>query len=85
MAKIHVDMILTATDHCLEGLRMAAMCQGNVGLYSFVWESPTSWKPTLQSNSNSVCAKWDGIAEWSETRKVAMDPKIRKLDLREAT
>lgn len=68
------------TDHCLETLRRTIMCHGNVGLYSFVWDDPAAWKPSLRSNSKSVCARWSSIENWAYSRKTALNPELRRIE-----
>jgi hypothetical protein len=68
-------------DHCIETLRLTIMCYGNPSLVSFAWEGGDIHKPITQSNSRSVCAKWDSIDAWARSRA----PEHYALKEREGT
>ncbi|RYC53952.1 hypothetical protein CHU98_g12255 [Xylaria longipes] len=55
-------------DHCLESLRKAVMCHGNIALYSFRWHGDDGPRASVKSNATSVCVKWDSIEAWSYSR-----------------
>ncbi|KAI2638330.1 hypothetical protein GGS21DRAFT_433682 [Xylaria nigripes] len=55
-------------DHCIETLRLTIMCYGNPALVSFAWGGESAQKPLTQSNSRSVCAKWESIDAWARSR-----------------
>ncbi|KAI0168903.1 hypothetical protein GGR52DRAFT_496187 [Hypoxylon sp. FL1284] len=66
-------------DHCLETLRYAVMCQGNLALRSFGWEDASASQPKAQSNSKKSCVKWSSIHEWSQSRMVPYNPSLVRL------
>ncbi|KAI0457658.1 hypothetical protein F5B21DRAFT_462634 [Xylaria acuta] len=55
-------------DHCIETLRLTIMCYGNPSLVSFAWGGDDATKPLTQSNSRSVCVKWDSVDSWARSR-----------------
>ncbi|KAI1119164.1 hypothetical protein F5Y14DRAFT_460479 [Nemania sp. NC0429] len=55
-------------DHCIETLRLTIMCYGNPSLVSFAWGGKDATKPLTQSNSRSVCVKWDTVDSWARSR-----------------
>jgi hypothetical protein len=56
--------------HCIEALRVAAMCTADLGLYSFVWTGADATKPSARSSSPRKCVNWDTINQWSRSRMV---------------
>ncbi|KAH8750907.1 hypothetical protein BGZ57DRAFT_119934 [Hyaloscypha finlandica] len=55
-------------DHCLNYLRQAAQCHGDIGLSTWHWEdnNPMPMGHTLPH----VCKSWDKIDIWAKERKV---------------
>ncbi|KAI1458556.1 hypothetical protein F4805DRAFT_117444 [Annulohypoxylon moriforme] len=56
--------LIAHIDHCMETLRLAIMCHGDTGVYSYSWGEST-YKPDPRSNSKSVCVKWSSIENWA--------------------
>ncbi|KGO69687.1 Protein of unknown function DUF3328 [Penicillium italicum] len=57
-------------EHCLDFLRQASMCHGDVGLITFQW-SPTSRIPVANATTHE-CVNWKAIDEWTKERTVDM-------------
>lgn len=57
-------------EHCLDFLRQASICHGDVGLITFQW-SPTSLIPVANATTHE-CVNWDSIREWTKKRTVDM-------------
>lgn len=57
--------------HCIEVLRVSAMCSADLGLYSFVWAGPDATKPQARSSSPRKCMDWSKIDQWSRERMIA--------------
>jgi hypothetical protein len=55
-------------EHCIDYLRQAAMCHGDIGLMTFEW-APDSRVPVARATTHQ-CAKWDNIENWSRNRSV---------------
>ena len=56
-------------DHCLELLRLKAMCHPDLSLGTYVWfgSHPT---PTLQHQAQ--CVDWDAMIAWHDQRTVGL-------------
>ncbi|KAI0549715.1 hypothetical protein F4679DRAFT_248238 [Xylaria curta] len=65
-------------DHCLETLRLSVMCSANTALYTFYWEDERQVRPNTQSNSRSVCVKWEPLEKWAYSRRVPTHVKYNK-------
>lgn len=57
-------------DHCIEVLRVSAICTADLGLYSFVWAGKDATKPQARSNSPRKCMDWSKIEGWSRERMI---------------
>lgn len=64
------------SDHCLDYLRQAAMCHGDVSLTTYRWtdDSPL---PVADFASPKVCVNWDALADWQRER--LWDPLVPGL------
>ncbi|KAF2828991.1 hypothetical protein CC86DRAFT_403642 [Ophiobolus disseminans] len=54
--------------HCIEVLRLSAMCTADLGLYSFFWSSSDALKPTARSSAPRKCKRWSQIDDWTRER-----------------
>ncbi|KAL7943546.1 hypothetical protein V8C42DRAFT_359214 [Trichoderma barbatum] len=63
-------------DHCTEALRLAIMCHGDTGMYTFTWADPKARKPMTQTNSKSACVKWSSIDDYARTRMISTNPSL---------
>ena len=57
--------------HCIEVLRLSAMCTADLGMYSFFWSSPDATKPNARSSAPRECRKWAQVDEWSRERMIS--------------
>jgi len=58
-------------NHCLEMLRVAIMCRGDVSLSTFKWIGTSNHRvPTAWDRSPHQCVNWDSLAEWTRSRSV---------------
>ncbi|KAK5994227.1 Transacylase cctO-like protein [Cladobotryum mycophilum] len=55
-------------DHCLNYLRQAAMCHGDVGMSTWHWEAGS--RMPQGHTTPHVCRNWNAIDSWSKQRKV---------------
>ncbi|KAI0381218.1 hypothetical protein F5Y04DRAFT_281192 [Hypomontagnella monticulosa] len=69
---------LTHAEHCLEFIRQAAMCHGDVTTTSFKWLHDSQGnviEPTTKEGALHKCVKWDSISRWARSRRVDLfDP-----------
>jgi hypothetical protein len=56
--------------HCIEVLRLSAMCTADLGMYTFFWSSADAEKPTARSGTPRKCSKWAQIDGWSRERMI---------------
>jgi hypothetical protein len=60
----------THLGHCIEVLRLSAMCTADLGMYSFFWSSSDAEKPTARSSAPRKCYNWTQIDSWSRERMI---------------
>lgn len=55
------------TDHCLEGLREAVMCNADFFVGTFEWRS--NWRrPRPNYIVDHICVDWDSLESWAMER-----------------
>ncbi|TVY28885.1 Cyclochlorotine biosynthesis protein O [Lachnellula hyalina] len=57
-------------EHCLDFLRQAAICHGDVGIITFQW-SPHDRIPVANATTHQ-CVNWDKLETWTKERSVDM-------------
>jgi hypothetical protein len=62
--------LIRNTEHCLDFLRQAAMCHGDVGLVTYQW-SPDNLIPVANATIHE-CVDWTAIDKWTKERTVDM-------------
>ncbi|KAH6854703.1 hypothetical protein B0I37DRAFT_349988 [Chaetomium sp. MPI-CAGE-AT-0009] len=71
---------MTHADHCLEFLRQASMCHGDVTVTSFKWLHDAQGhaiEPTTKEGALHRCVKWDNLQTWARSRRVDLfDPHL---------
>ena len=61
--------MLMKPDHCIDQLRQALMCHGDVSLYVLRWNSYGHYaRPRY--DTERTCRNFDKIREWSDSRTV---------------
>ncbi|MCJ1233296.1 hypothetical protein MMC14_001251 [Varicellaria rhodocarpa] len=68
-------------EHCLEKLRISAMCTGDVGLYTFAWK-PDRPRPITKSSAARNCVNWDTLESWAKSRSAGYNPRLKPQLLR---
>ncbi|OCL09074.1 hypothetical protein AOQ84DRAFT_291950, partial [Glonium stellatum] len=63
-------------DHCLETLRLSLMCNADLSLYTFRWDSENATRPLPKSNSSRKCVEWDRLELWARKRMVPLTPML---------
>lgn len=53
--------------HCIEILRQAAMCRGDVSLITMFWSDDTA-SPVADFNVPHSCVNFDAIQDWAKER-----------------
>ncbi|KAK1995763.1 hypothetical protein LX36DRAFT_561358, partial [Colletotrichum falcatum] len=56
--------VLPHADHCIDYIRQAIMCQGDLTPIYFEWRDDRKAYRAEQSNIHQ-CRSWDAIFEWS--------------------
>ena len=64
-------------DHCIEVLRLSAMCNADLSLYTFTWpEQKDAEFLDAHSKTPRKCVDWDQVEQWSLERSVSLTPTI---------
>lgn len=57
-------------EHCIDFLRMSAMCHGDIGLITYEWHDD-SLIPVANATSHQ-CINWAKLDRWTKARTVNM-------------
>lgn len=57
-------------EHCLDFLRQAAMCHGDIGIVTYEWSEDSLMPVTNQAIHQ--CIDWKKLDDWSKERSVDM-------------
>jgi len=73
------------TDHCVEVLRLAAMCRMDLSVYTFSWPNETEFGAEagfLDAHSTSVrqCMDWSELEEYMRPRSIGLAPTLLWLN-----
>ena len=64
-------LTLILIDHCIEMLRVSAMCRADTSLSTFSWIKKGSRRyPTATDTGPHQCVKWESLAGWVRERSV---------------
>ena len=64
------------TEHCIELLREAIICQGDIAVTPFKWLGD-SFEPTPKDGVMHQCVNWDRLSGWAQERAVDLyDPEL---------
>ncbi|PQE23638.1 tat pathway signal sequence protein [Rutstroemia sp. NJR-2017a BVV2] len=71
----------THAEHCLELLRQAAICKGDISVTSYKWlKQGNNIEPTTLEGAPHQCINWDKLSSWAEERSVNLfDPNLLVL------
>ena len=59
------------SDHCIEMLRLAAICRGDTALSTYSWIGEADAKmPTAVDRSPHQCVDWEVLSSWVRGRAV---------------
>ncbi|KAI1427095.1 hypothetical protein F5Y12DRAFT_738613 [Xylaria sp. FL1777] len=71
---------MTHAEHCLEFIRQAAMCHGDITVTSFKWLHDADGQviePTTKEGALHKCVRWDTLSDWAKSRRVDLfDPNL---------
>ncbi|KXX74311.1 hypothetical protein MMYC01_209346 [Madurella mycetomatis] len=71
---------MTHAEHCLQFLRQAAMCHGDIAVTSFKWLHDAEGhviETTTKEGALHRCVKWDNLRAWARSRRVDLfDPNL---------
>ncbi|KKP00473.1 hypothetical protein THAR02_07418 [Trichoderma harzianum] len=76
LTKAEDEYLHTHLDHCTETLRLAIMCHGDTGMYSFSWMDAKAPKPMAQTSSKLACVKWSSIEDYARSRMIPTHPSL---------
>jgi hypothetical protein len=64
-------------DHCIEVLRISAMCAADLSLYTFTWPKQEKFK-FLDGHAKAPrkCVNWNQLEQWSLRRKISLTPTV---------
>ncbi|KAF2443855.1 hypothetical protein P171DRAFT_474012 [Karstenula rhodostoma CBS 690.94] len=66
-------------DHCIETLRLSAMCNADLSLYTFTWPREENFTfLDAHSKTPRTCVDWGQVEAWSVGRKVGLAPTVIK-------
>ena len=65
-----------STDHCIDTIRLALMCHGDIAVVTFGWEDGEVL-PSPDFNIQHECRNWDNLLEWAKPRKADMSQVVR--------
>ncbi|KAI0153413.1 hypothetical protein BJ166DRAFT_616593 [Pestalotiopsis sp. NC0098] len=60
---------LEHADHCIDALRQALMCHGDIALMTYDWIDDYRW-PWPNFNVDHECRRWDLLEQWSAKHSV---------------
>ncbi|KAL8931006.1 MAG: hypothetical protein Q9208_000108 [Pyrenodesmia sp. 3 TL-2023] len=64
-------------EHCIELLRQAVMCKGDVTVTAFEWLAGDTLEPTTKDGALHQCVKWEKLSAWARERAVNLfDPGL---------
>jgi hypothetical protein len=66
------------TDHCIDIIRQALMCNADVGIFTYVWVDGYP-KPFPDFNVQHKCRSFDVVLDWAKTNQVS-DVVLADLD-----
>ena len=61
-----------SADHCIEYLRQAAMCHGDVSLTTFVWDTAQSLPILSPKRVPHKCVDWAQLESFAKDRSVSL-------------
>jgi len=65
-----LEMNRLHNEHCIDFLRQAAMCHGDVGLITFEWKAES--RIPVANATTHQCVDWEKLDKWTKERTVDM-------------
>ncbi|KAF2726647.1 hypothetical protein EJ04DRAFT_452917, partial [Polyplosphaeria fusca] len=64
-------------EHCIEDLRVSAMCTADLRLYTFTWPKEENFTfLDAHTNTPRKCVDWTQLEQWSLRRKISLTPTL---------
>ncbi|SPN99265.1 uncharacterized protein DNG_02302 [Cephalotrichum gorgonifer] len=70
-------------DHCIENLRQAIMCQGDLALYTYEW-LPEQDEPNIIAGMQHVCVDFNKVMDWARKRSFSIYDGLLQNPYRDA-
>ncbi|KAI2642060.1 hypothetical protein GGS21DRAFT_486918 [Xylaria nigripes] len=71
---------MTHAEHCIEFIRQASVCHGDITLTSFKWLHDANGRavePTTKEGALHQCVQWDSLSDWAKSRRLDLfDPNL---------
>ncbi|KAI1823340.1 hypothetical protein F4861DRAFT_335712 [Xylaria intraflava] len=68
-AKHPEGLSIEHSDHCIDTIRQALMCNANTGVYTSEWDYEThNPSRSLETRSSTTCVRWDSLDSWARER-----------------
>ena len=65
-------------DHCLEAIRLSAMCTPGLTPHSLYWEHIESPKVAARPNVPRECVNWDMLGNWMDARAYTLADLVKE-------
>lgn len=65
-----ISSLMSQQEHCLEWLRVAALCRSDVTLTTFQWEGVNGSRLATEYPIPRQCVDSERVLEWSEARAI---------------
>ena len=72
------DIIRAHVDHCIDMLRQAFLCQGDVGIITYKWVEDFGIYPNFSTKHK--CRKIDKIVEWADRHSTPVEDPSQVAD-----
>jgi len=73
-----ISSMLTVIDHCIDSLRQAIMCHGDISLFVHRWnEDAQFWRARF--NTATTCRNFDRIQDWASERYIEEYPREERF------
>jgi hypothetical protein len=70
--------MLTILDHCLDSLRQAIMCHGDISLFVHRWNEDSQFF-RARFNTARTCRNFDNIQDWASERYIEEYPREERF------
>ncbi|OTA61483.1 hypothetical protein K449DRAFT_395548 [Hypoxylon sp. EC38] len=71
---------LRHVDHCLESIRMELLCKASVDIYTLVWTTHSTEKPSVSVPQPHVCVDWNDLHAWMKSRAASYNDMVKPAE-----